>query len=292
MLGLLLAAWVQATQGAGPGAAAVEHGATPQGLLWRIEKPGLPPSHLFGTMHSEHPAIVTLPRPVQETLASSARVTLEMLMDPDTIAALSASMLITEGPALPERIDPALYRQTVQAMAAQGVPEQTLRTFKPWAAAMTLMVPRNNTGLFLDRVLYLETLAKGLPVAGLETAAEQMQVFEGLSAEDQVELLRESLRQYPRLDELYAEMRAVYLRRDLDGLRELSQASLRAGDAGLAKRFNVRVILDRNRRMVERMQPGLQSGNTFFAVGALHLPGPEGILELLRQQGYRVSALY
>jgi uncharacterized protein YbaP (TraB family) len=55
--------------------------------------------------------------------------------------------------------------------------------------------------------------------------------------------------------------------------------------------FEQRVILDRNKVMAERAAPILDSGNVFMAVGALHLPGKDGVIELLRQQGFTVTAV-
>jgi len=49
---------------------------------------------------------------------------------------------------------------------------------------------------------------------------------------------------------------------------------------------------DRNRTMVKRMIPLLQRGSAFVAVGAAHLPGEEGMLYLLEQEGYRVTRIY
>lgn len=291
VLALLLVPWMQAA-GLEPVALPSAPVAAQQGLLWRIDKPGIASSHVFGTMHSEHPDIATPPETVHEALAASSAVTLEMIMDPRSLAQLSAGMLITEGPQLPELIGADLYRRTVAVMDSHGVPEHALRVMRPWAVAMSLLVPKSNTGFFLDRVLYLEALAKGKPVSGLETAAEQMEVFAGMSADDQVKLLEEALRQYPKLDETHERMRAAYVRRDLQALVELGEEQMAEGDPGLAAYFNERVIVERNHRMVERMQADLKRGNAFIAVGALHLPGAEGILELLRRQGYRVSAVY
>ena len=60
-----------------------------------------------------------------------------------------------------------------------------------------------------------------------------------------------------------------------------------AGD-GYAE-FEERIVTDRNRRMAERMQPMLTAGAAFVAVGALHLPGEEGIVALLREAGWTVT---
>ena len=58
-----------------------------------------------------------------------------------------------------------------------------------------------------------------------------------------------------------------------------------------ARNFMVRLNDDRNRRMVHRILPYLEQGNSFIAVGALHLAGPQGILSLIRQQGYTVESV-
>ena len=54
----------------------------------------------------------------------------------------------------------------------------------------------------------------------------------------------------------------------------------------------MRLIVDkRNHTMAERAQPLIEKGKVFIAVGALHLPGEEGLVELLRERGYRVTAV-
>lgn len=288
MIALLLVPWMKA----GLAAPVLAPAQADQGLLWKLEKTGVKPSYLLGTLHSEDAAIVELPESGMAALQDADRVGLEIVMDTQNMAALSGAMEIAAGPELPELLGQELYRQLVPAMRNQGVPEHVLRRLKPWAVAMTLMMPKSNTGLALDRVLYLEALAKGKPVQGLETVAEQVEVFEGLDQSDQLLLIREALKAYPQLEQNYAKLRAAYLKHDLQALAALNDAALQDGDPAFAQRINQRLISDRNQRMVERMQDGLTQGNTFFAVGALHLPGEQGILQLLRKQGYKVTAVY
>ncbi|TNF37962.1 MAG: hypothetical protein EP315_01845, partial [Gammaproteobacteria bacterium] len=63
-------------------------------------------------------------------------------------------------------------------------------------------------------------------------------------------------------------------------------------DSEIDDRLMVEMLDKRNLRMVERMQSCLQQGRAFIAVGALHLPGVQGVLHLLEQQGYSVSPVY
>ena len=67
---------------------------------------------------------------------------------------------------------------------------------------------------------------------------------------------------------------------------------MQQGDQRLADEFQQHLVVDRNHRMAERMRQYLQQGQAFIAVGALHLPGEEGLLNLLEQQGYTVRRVY
>lgn len=262
-----------------------------KGLLWKIRSTDAT-SYIFGTMHSEHPAVVELPEQVQNAFSQVDRVVLEIVLDRATIARLSEATRIADGPELPSLLGSALYNQVSSAMADYGIPRHALKDMKPWAVATTLLTPKTNTGLFLDRVLYLGALAKGKPVIGLETADEQMAAFDDMPTDMQVALVRDSLALVPRLDGLYAEMRARYIARDLAGLMELNESLLDESDAELANTFMQKIVVDRNHRMAERLEPWLESGTTFVAVGALHLPGKEGLLNLLAEEGYDVEAVY
>jgi uncharacterized protein YbaP (TraB family) len=119
-----------------------------------------------------------------------------------------------------------------------------------------------------------------------------MAVFDSMSLDDQIALLRDTLDQLPELDAFFEELLDAYLDRDLARLLELNEQSLEDVDADVAETFNRRVILERNRLMADRMEPRFRKGSTFVAIGALHLPGQEGVLALLSQRGYRLRRLY
>ena len=80
--------------------------------------------------------------------------------------------------------------------------------------------------------------------------------------------------------------------RDLSQLQKLNDEFMTESDPDVAKRFENNLVVKRNHLMAERMQTRLKEGNAFIAVGALHLPGNEGILNLLSKQGYKLKAIY
>jgi uncharacterized protein YbaP (TraB family) len=273
-------------------AGAAAQGRFDSGLLWRIERAGSSPSYLFGTMHTDDPGVVNLAAPVRQAFDQADAVTLEVTLDVQSLLDLAQALLLNEGGTLDALLDAALYARAVEAMAGQGIPDSMVARMKPWAVAVTLMTPPTETGVVLDQVLYQKALADGKPVDGLETVAEQVGLFDSLTLEEQIELLQDTLDHLPEIERMLDEVRQAWLQRDLARLVEINAAILRDSDPQFAATFNQRIILDRNHRMVERMQARLRAGGRFIAVGALHLPGREGLLELLEQRGYRLTRLY
>lgn len=263
-----------------------------KGLLWKIEPASGTPSYLFGTMHTDDPRVVQLPMPVQQAFDRARSVTLEVELDPQSLIGLATALLLVDGSTLESWIGGKLYKRTVQAMGALGMPEAVVNKMKPWAVAVTLMTPPNQSGLVLDQVLYQQAVTSGKKIVGLETVAEQMALFDELTRNDQIALLRDTLDNLPEIARMLDDLQAAYLARDLKQLVVINEASMQSGNQQLAKNFNQKVIIDRNHLMAERMQSSLHEGNHFIAVGALHLPGKEGLLKLLSAQGYRVTRVY
>jgi len=276
--------------GAGPAPAQAE-GFT-QGLLFEIAIDGATPSHMFATIHSEDPRVIRLPPPVQAAFDDAQGFVMEAI--PDDGAALRSMSLMTysDGRSLKQVLPASLYAETVKVMASRGMSEEAIRNFKPWALVTLLSTPPSATGEFLDMRLYRAAQAQGKPTVGIETLEEQIALLDGLSEADQVALLGETLATYPELGEIFQRLVAAYLRRDLSSLVQLSDMYARWGSPELAERFRRTAIDERNRRMAERMGPLLAEGGRFIAVGALHLPGPGGLLQRLLDQGYRVHAVY
>jgi len=170
------------------------------------------------------------------------------------------------------------------------MPPEIVHQFKPWVVMALLSMPKPDGGLILDLVLRQRAAAAGKPTAGLETAEEQLAVFEQLSLADQIDLLKMTLAQRPKLPRLMDALIEAYAADDLDRIGELVAASsANQADLEVLRRFTFRLNDRRNLRMARRMTPYLQQGGAFVAVGALHLAGPKGILQLLRQSGCQIA---
>lgn len=266
-----------------------------QGLLWQISKPDSTPSYLFGTIHSENIRINQLPTIVNSSFEQADSATFELLMDIPTMLKSASAMFFTGEQSLERLINKDLYNKVVKLLKPHSIPIDVAKRLKPWAVIVMLSSPPTKTGEFLDLLLYKKAQQLKIPTYGLEKVEEQLQVFEDLSLEDQVILLQETLTQFEQQPNIFAKLHELYLQRNLTALMQFSTEYMQPDSSRhekLIKDFYKKLIDDRNRKMVKRMQQRLQEGNAFIAVGALHLPGEQGIIKLLQNQGYQVSALY
>lgn len=266
-----------------------------RGLLWKVESGDSAlgnASYILGTMHTEDKRVLEIPGVVKQALQQSASFTMELKMDDSVRVAMIAMMIFDDGHDLKKILGDRLYAQVSELMIDYGVPQMTLRAMKPWAVLLTLSAPKPVTGQFLDKVLLDQAVAQNKHIYGLETVEEQLSVFDSLTIADQTVLLQDTVDYYPELSGIYEEMTNLYLKRDLSGLSEINDKYMRKGNVAVADKLMVRLIDDRNVRMVTRMSKQLEQGSAFIAVGALHLPGKKGVLHLLKQKGYKVSVVY
>lgn len=263
-----------------------------KGILWQVGKPGQPQSYILGTIHSDDPAVTSLPPQVDKAIAVSRSFTAELDLNMSAMLEAQMQMLLPNNQSLEKIVGPGRFRECVNLMSGYGVPEMMVDRMKPWAIAAQLNMPRPNSGVFLDIKLYQLAQQRGLRLYGLETVAEQMSVFEDLTTQQQTLMLDQAIKDHPAMPQKISRLIRYYRNRDLRGMMQYSEEELNRTDPELKKIMEDRLINARNQRMVERMQPQLTDGLAFIAVGALHLPGKKGILQLLENRGYRVKAVF
>lgn len=262
-----------------------------QGLLWKITRIGLKPSYLYGTMHLPDKEITTLARPVLEALDNALSVTLEVKFDVNTFYKMSKAMNYSDGSTLKGQVGDELYNSALPLLKTYGFNEKMVRTLKPWSAYLSLSMPPSSGGLPLDMVILNRGKKFGAQIYGLETLEEQLGIFDKMSEDDQAQLLKDTVCNYERFQNDVKEMKKLYIKHDLAGLA--SMADKYEPDAkDRYKDLMDNLITRRNHKMVERMQDRLIEGNAFIAVGALHLPGDEGILGLLEKDGFLIESIY
>lgn len=260
-----------------------------EGLLWRLESPGGHVSYVYGTIHLSDPKVLALPERVSQALLGSRRFIMELDANAAAMGELGRMMRLPADQRLSDLIGAGLFEKTVRAFEGHGLARSHVERLQPWAAMMMLSMPPPGDSPFLDLALLDRARRAGLSTGGLETVQEQVDVFRQLTMEDQVLLLQDTVDHMDTITETNRELLELYLAGDLAGMVRLNEQSMAPGDPALMERVFKRLVTDRNGRMLERMQPDLQRGGAFVAIGALHLPGTDGLLQGLEDRGYNVQ---
>jgi uncharacterized protein YbaP (TraB family) len=269
-----------------------------KGLLWSVEAADAAPSYIFGTIHSADPRVTNLAPEVAQALAAAESITLELVDIQVATEAIKRAGRLADGRSLDALVGPEMFKNVAATGAGYGLPADVLKTFKPWMVVMVFSMPPfeiarlAHGAVALDNSLGETARRGGKAIVGLESAEEQIAVFDEMPERDQIALLEFTLNQAPDTADTWERMTRSYLAGDLAALYDLMMEQTRALGTDSALAFKRRVLDMRNERMANRLDKRLRRGGAFVAVGALHLPGRAGLLRLLEGRGFRINRLY
>jgi uncharacterized protein len=276
------------------------------GLLWRIEKPGLAPSTLFGTIHSTDESALEIAQRAAQSITGAKIVATELGGPIDTIekanitAATLAKALDRDHDTFEGAIAPADRPKIETLITGLGYPAEFAHHLKPWFLAILTALPkceaeRETLNLpEVDQFLAETARDSGVKVIGLETAEEQLAAIANMRPDVAATLLTLTARDPGLNDNLYATMLRLYRESRPAEILAVSDAlgGLSESERAAQDEFMLALLQGRNATMAERAAPLLASGGAFIAVGALHLAGKSGLVERFRAQGYRVTKVW
>ena len=282
LVALALALWAGLAAAAGPL------------FLWELKDAGgALRGWLYGTIHVCDAACFPLPAPVRDAFAGADSLALELdPADPALGPALAQAGMLPPGRQLTDLLPAALRPRLAAALAAVGVADASAGRLQPWllSSLMTLQAARLagfHTEQGIDLWLATQARARGLPLSALETVERQIAALSAGGDAAQLASLVEviELIEAQSGQEYFAAMLAAWRRGDPAALDHLLRDEMASPDMAplLAD------LLDRrNAEMLEAIAARLRPGRRpFIAVGAGHLGGSTGLLELLAQRGWR-----
>jgi uncharacterized protein len=282
-------------------AAAVPNG---EGLLWRIEKRGTKPSHLFGTMHATDPRVVAMPQAVRDALASARVIAKEVieLADPsaaDQMAQKLVSAAATPGGDSLAYLSDAATRSAIEtAVGEYGMNPQSAHYLQPWFLWVLFSTPncefaRQQAGLATLDQIVVSARTTGTRLVGLETSEEQISRLAELNDVAKRAVVGAARLGQRRID-LYATLIDIYAQRRPRVLREvLGESGVHsAEELAAVDEITDRLVAQRNDRLAARALPHLRDGGAFIAVGALHLSGENGLVAQFRKAGYTLTRVW
>ena len=276
-------------------------------IFWKIEKPGVKTSWLLGTMHVTDPRVLVMPKGAAEADAKADTIIVEsdeILDENKATAAILARpelTMLSNGATISSLLPAADASKLEAGLAKRGIPLGAVSRMQPWMISSVVATPscelaRKTKGAkFLDQKIAADAAAAGKQVKGLETLVEQLQAMADLPAAFHLKSLIETLELGDKMNDVVETMTDLYLSGNVGATMAMLKVVTPDGDDADSDSdyasFEQRIILDRNKVMAERAAPILASGNVFMAVGALHLSGNQGLVELLRKQGFTVTAV-
>lgn len=252
--------------------------------------------YLAGSMHLLPANDAALPAALDHAYADSAKLVMEL--DLAKFDPLEATVWMMDHGALPKGtklrtvLGEARYARVSAAAQSLGLAMGGLDEQAPWVVGMELTdFAYAHEGFDSDQGVEEQLLrraqADGKPTAGLETLPEELGSLVALSQEDQIHMLDETL---DELKDIKNEMRDVLSAwRQGDAPR---MAALLASEYHAFPSLYRPLVSDRNQHWLPQVEELLNGpGNALIVVGALHLVGEGGLLELLRKKGYKVTQL-
>jgi hypothetical protein len=275
-----------------------------EALLWKVEKAGRPPSYLFGTIHMTDERVTRLSENVRTAISKSKRIAVELAdMSPQAMTkamGTAAPLLINPaGNGLERQLSPSEFRDFRKTLASAGLPAEFAGLIRPWVGHLLLSMSeceraRNASGLKIVDMRIAELGREaGAEVIGLETIEGQLEALSNVPNAQQIELLKMSLRLAPRINDMMETMVLLYTRRQMGAAWPLGLVMAeKSGVAASAfQGFESEILTKRNHKMTASALPMLNEGGVFVAVGALHVIGEAGLVELFRKAGYAVTAV-
>lgn len=266
-------------------------------LLWEVSGNGLSnPSYVYGTIHVMPRKDFFITEASQKALEASEKVVfeidLEKMTDLSAMLPMMMQAFMKKDTTLRDLLSPEEYQLIKGHFQEMGLPMFMLDRIKPMF--LSALDPQTMSGSSGEEVTSYEmefmaiAQKSGKTIEGLETAAFQMSMFDSIPYRVQAKMLLEAIRSSsPEVSEdegSFDKMVEMYKKQDIEGMQQFMK-----GDQELMAYENL-LLINRNRNWIPVMKKMMQGAPCFFAVGAGHLGGPQGILELLRAEGFSVKA--
>ena len=273
-------------------------------LLWKVSGNGLEkPSYIIGTHHLAPLSITDSIAGLSEALTNTSQMIGEIRMDqlqsPENMAIMQQLMLTESDSTIQALVTPEEY-EMINAFAKEHMmfDISMIPQIKPSYIlnnAVVIMYVKSVVGFNPQEQLdtFFQSLAmnQGKPVSALETLGFQFGLlYNSMSLQRQADLLVCTLSNMDQSLDRVKRLTNAYMKQDLDELYKVSEE--KDGTLCDATPEETAALIDnRNINWANELPAMMQEAPAFIAVGALHLPGAKGVLNLLKEKGYQVEPM-
>jgi len=284
----------------------VESDVLPNALLWKISGNDISaPSYLFGTIHLINADDFFYPKGTMQALEATKDIYFEIDMDDmsdmSKMMGLMDQIFMDDGVTLKDLLSKEDYTMINDHFSEMGLPIFMLEKMKPMFLTAFASGDIDMGSLFggaqteesstksYEFEFYELAEDMNKSVSGLETIEYQMSIFDKIPYEDQANMLVESIKATDENEDGPNEldiMTKMYVDQDINAMVNMIDED----PTGFGK-YNDILLVDRNKNWIPIMAEKMSSEPTFFAVGAGHLAGEFGVINLLKSAGYKLEPI-
>lgn len=258
-------------------------------LLFSIKGEGIKSSYLFGTVHLIDDSIYYFPTKLDKTLGKADMLVLEI--DNITDRAKAQQLLVLDSGTVFDHFTAEQADSVVNwGSRLSGMkPEAFRKSFsgmKPFVLMqLSIQASMNAHSRSYEMDLISKAQSNKQPIKGLETMESQFAIFDSLPANLVVNMVMEGIRHPEATNESQQQLVKLYHEKDVEGLAKLIESSEELNGT------TEKLLYERNRNWIPVMTGYMKENSCFFAVGAGHLGGEKGVIQLLINAGYTVTPI-
>lgn len=258
-------------------------------LLWKISGNNLKQeSYLFGTIHIIPAKDYFLPREADSVLMISKKLVFEMdLSDPSLQMKVMGSMILDSGKTLESLYTPKEYQYLVKKLEKDyGLPVAALKNMKPILVQQSLMMKEMMGGDFksYEKEFMASVEGKDIKILGLETLEDQLAAINSMPVSEQAKTLLKAVKNPDASKKSLEKLIKTYKTQDVEALYN----AISDKESDLEK-YEEDLLINRNKNWIPKIAEMAAQDRIFVAVGAAHLGGENGVINLLRKAGFTVE---
>ena len=257
-------------------------------LLWKVEGHNIQTSYLFGTIHLLPQDDFAIKEKVSNAFNASEQIVLELDMDDPTLQMkMMQHAPMKEGITLDQVFSEEEYTAVSNALKEQtGMGLENMNTMKPIVITSMLIGKLiEGTPASYEMTFVQMARERELEILGLETVADQMAVFDRIPYQEQAKDVMEMINHEEEMRKEFSEMIIAYNNEDIDQLYDIID------EYTDTETEMEELVVKRNKSWIPLIGELAQEKTTFFGVGAAHLGGDQGVINLLKEAGYTVTPI-
>lgn len=266
-----------------------------QSSVWKVTRGGKT-LYLGGTIHVLRASDFPLPEEFDNAFNQSAKIVFEtdvsQMNSPELQASLMAKGFFTNGDTLKSVVSEKAWKLAADHCRRMQLPLEQLQRMKPWLFVLTItLLELQKAGVSLEGVdlhVYKKALEAGKNTGQLETIDEQVKFITTLGAGHESDLVLKSIEDIETLPQTITSVLAAWRRGDINKIDELMLREWTTKYPAILKSL----LSDRNVAWIPKLDAMLNTPEIeFVLVGAGHLPGPQGVLALLKARGCKIEQI-